>query len=53
VDLGFGTSRSQQGRPVLAEGAVAEEIIDRFQRFSKPFGTDIHADGERAIIKLA
>jgi poly-gamma-glutamate synthesis protein (capsule biosynthesis protein) len=52
VDLGFGTSRSQQGRPVLAEGEVADEIIDRFQRFSKPFGTDIQADGQRAVIKL-
>lgn len=53
VDLGFGTSRSQAGRPVLAQGPVADEIIARFQSFSKPFGTEIRQDGERAIVKVS
>ena len=52
VDLGFGRSRSQRGRPLLAEGEVAEEIIERFQRLSGPFGTDFKVEGNTATIQL-
>ncbi|MBI4312565.1 MAG: CapA family protein, partial [Chloroflexi bacterium] len=52
VDLGFGRPRSQQGRPLLADGAEAKEILERFQTFSKPFGTDIRITGNTAAVKL-
>lgn len=52
VDLGFGRPRSQQGRPLLAEGPEAKEILERFQAFSKPFGTDIRIQGNTAAVKL-
>lgn len=41
VDLGFEKERSERGRPVLAEGLVAHEILDRFQRLSASFGTKV------------
>ena len=40
----------QRGRPVLARGTVAQEILERFQRMSQPFGTTIEvADGMGVI----
>lgn len=33
--------QSQRGRPILAEGREAEEIIERIKRLSEPFGTEI------------
>ena len=44
VDLGYGQPRSQQGRPMLAEGEVAQEILERFQRLSEPFGTTVRIE---------
>ncbi len=52
IDLGYGRSRPQRGRPVLAEGEVAEEIIDRFQRLSGPFGTEFKVEGNTATVKV-
>jgi len=46
IDLGIGLPMGQRGWPVMAQGAVAQEILERFQRMSKPFGTTIEiADG--------
>ena len=46
IDLGMGLPMGQRGRPVMAQGAVAREILERFQSMSKPFGTTIEiADG--------
>lgn len=48
VDLGFGTSkRSQRGRPMLAEGRVANEVLTRIRDLSKPYGTQIEIVGRR------
>ncbi len=51
IDLGIGLPMGQRGRPVLAEGAVAQEILDRLQRCSKRFNTPIiaTADGKGVI----
>ena len=52
VDSGYGKPRWQQGRPMLAEGDVAREILERIQRLSKPFGTDVKIDGNVGLIRL-
>jgi Bacterial capsule synthesis protein PGA_cap len=46
IDQGFGRSRPQRGRPVLAEGDVAKRVIERVARLSKRYGTKIvNCDG--------
>jgi len=52
VDMGFGLPRSQYGRPVLALGAVAREILERIQRLSAPFHTDVQIKGDVGVIEL-
>jgi poly-gamma-glutamate synthesis protein (capsule biosynthesis protein) len=52
VDLGFGRPIGQRGRPVLAEGDVAEEVLSWLQRVSKPFGTEITVEGNKGVIRL-
>ena len=52
VDLGYGKPRWQQGRPLLAEGEVAREILERYQRLSRPFGTPVEIDGNAGIVRL-
>lgn len=39
VDLGFGTRRSERGRPMLATGAAADRILARLERMSGAAGT--------------
>ncbi len=46
IDLGMGSPMGQRGRPVLAESAVSDEILDRLQRCSDPFGTKIAKVGD-------
>ena len=46
IDLGKGLPMGQRGRPVLAEGSVAREILERLQRCSSPFKTEIAVRGE-------
>ncbi len=41
IDQGFGHPRPQRGRPVLAEGEVAERVLDRVKRLSQRYGTKI------------
>ena len=53
VDLGFHTHRrSQRGRPVLAEGAVADEILDRFRSLSEAFGTCLEIKDGQGVIRV-
>jgi poly-gamma-glutamate synthesis protein (capsule biosynthesis protein) len=52
VDLGYSTGkRSQRGRPVLANGEIAQEILCRVQRLSKAYGTVVEIQGDRAFIR--
>ena len=52
VDLGFQRPSYQQGRPLLAEGEVAERVLERFQRRSQPFGTEIKIEGNLGLIQV-
>ncbi|MFA7248302.1 MAG: CapA family protein [Dehalococcoidia bacterium] len=51
VDLGFGKPRYQRGRPVLADGDVAREILDRFERLSALYGTKVTREGNVGIVR--
>jgi poly-gamma-glutamate synthesis protein (capsule biosynthesis protein) len=41
IDQGFGRPRAQRGRPVLAQGALAQKIIERVSRLSQPYGVNV------------
>ncbi len=51
IDLGFGKSRTQRGRPLLAAPPLAEEIIENLRRLSKPYQTEIIREGEHWLIR--
>ena len=51
IDLGFGRSRAQRGRPLLARGETARRILDRVIDRSKKFGTKIVIEKEIGIIR--
>lgn len=41
TDLGFGRSRAQRGRPMLASGAMAERVISRVAEMSRQYGVEV------------
>jgi poly-gamma-glutamate capsule biosynthesis protein CapA/YwtB (metallophosphatase superfamily) len=50
IDQGFGRPRPQRGRPMLAEGEVANRVIERVARLSRRYGTSIsNRDGAGVI----
>jgi hypothetical protein len=51
VDQGHGRPRAQRGRPLLADGEVANKILDRLQRISKRYGTKIKTEGTVGILR--
>jgi len=52
IDQGFGRPRPQRGRPVLAEGEVAERVLDRVARLSQRYSTKISRRGDFGVIEL-
>jgi poly-gamma-glutamate synthesis protein (capsule biosynthesis protein) len=52
VALGYGQPPHRRGRPRLASGSEAREILERFATLSQPFGTRIELDGERASVMV-
>ncbi len=52
IHLGTETSRPQQGRPLLARGALAAKILEDMQRLSAPYGTRITIEGEVGVVCL-
>ncbi len=52
VTLGHGEVSHRRGRPRLAEGAEADEILTRFAALSEAFGTMMEREGERAVVCL-
>jgi poly-gamma-glutamate synthesis protein (capsule biosynthesis protein) len=52
IDQGFGRPLPQRGRPVLAEGEVANRVIDRVARLSKRYGTKVANRDGRGVISL-
>lgn len=50
IDQGHGAPRGQRGRPVLANGKIASEVIARVDRFSQPYGVRVkNVDGVGVI----
>lgn len=52
-ELGFGLSRAQSGRPLLAKGEVARKALENFQNLSQPFDTVIEIKEEMGVIQVA
>ena len=52
VDLGYGRSRAQRGRPVRARGEVAQQTLRRVAALSRHHGADVVLDGETATVRL-
>ena len=52
IDLGFGRPRSQRGRPLLAEGEVAQRMLERMQRMSEPFGTVMAIEEGVGVVRI-
>jgi hypothetical protein len=54
VDLGLSSGkRSMRGRPVLASGDVADDILSRFETYSKPLGTTIEREAGFGVVRFA
>jgi poly-gamma-glutamate synthesis protein (capsule biosynthesis protein) len=53
VELGFGLSRAQMGRPMLAEGELATRILEHLQWLCKPFGTAVEIRGEVGAVAVS
>lgn len=50
IDQGHGRPRAQRGRPLLADREVGDRILQRLQRLSLPYGTEIsNKDGVGTI----
>ena len=52
IDMGYARPIPQRGRPVLAEGPVAQETLRWLQDVSKPYGTEITIEGDLGMIRL-
>lgn len=52
LDQGFGRSRPQRGRPVLAQGKQASNTLKRIKRLSEPYGTQIQIKDGIGVINL-
>lgn len=51
VSLGFGRGkRTQRGRPMLAEGGVATEVLERIRELSRPYGVEVEVTGDRGRV---
>ncbi len=53
IEFSHSLPRSQSGRPMLAEGDEAQETLERFQRLSMPFGTDVAIVGAVGVVEPA
>ena len=52
IDLGFGAPMDQWGIPHVPSPEVAQKILQRLQRLSKPFGTTIDIEGNLGVIHV-
>jgi poly-gamma-glutamate synthesis protein (capsule biosynthesis protein) len=52
IELGFGLPRSQAGRPVLAEGEIAQRALERFRDLSAAFSTRIDIQDCVGVVRL-
>jgi poly-gamma-glutamate synthesis protein (capsule biosynthesis protein) len=51
IDQGHGSARAERGRPVLANGKIASEILARIDRFSQPYGVRVTNEGGVGVIR--
>jgi poly-gamma-glutamate synthesis protein (capsule biosynthesis protein) len=51
IEFGRGQPRSVYGRPILSQGAEAQETLERFQRLSGPFQTQLSIEGEVGVLR--
>ena len=52
IELGFGTPRSNRGRPTLASEEAGKRILEALEKLSKPYGTQIRLADGIGVIKL-
>ena len=52
IDMGYGRPIPQRGRPLLAEGPIAQQTLKWLQDVSRPFGTEITIQGDVGVIRL-
>ncbi len=52
IDLGYGRTRPQRGRPVLADQKTGQKIIERVARLSRPYGTNLEWRDSAGVIKV-
>lgn len=52
ITLGYSKRRTLRGRPLIAEGELAEKIIGDMIRLSEPFGTKIECRNGIGIVKV-
>ncbi len=55
IELGYRKPRPQRGRPMMAEGEIANQIVSRLERLSLPFGTRLERthDGAQVALEVA
>lgn len=52
VDLGMEKPRSKRGRPLLAQGEEAKDILKKLKELSDDYDTPIEIEGEKGIIDI-
>ena len=52
IELGWGLPRPQTGRPMLAQGEIAQRALARFRTLSAPFGVDVQTEGGIGVIRF-
>lgn len=53
IDLGVNVQGAARGVPTMADPVVGRRILERLQRLSKPFGTDIEIEKGVGVIRVA
>jgi poly-gamma-glutamate synthesis protein (capsule biosynthesis protein) len=53
IDLGHGRPRPQRGRPVPAQGEMADRILKRIQRLSAKYGTKVEIHDGIGVVKVS
>ena len=52
VDLGYGRSRSQRGRPLVADKKLGDKILNRIRELSMVYGTEVQLRDGIGVVDL-
>jgi poly-gamma-glutamate synthesis protein (capsule biosynthesis protein) len=52
VELGMNKTRSQRGRPMMADTKLGKRILDIIKKLSEPYGTEIRITDNVGIVQL-